>query len=495
MKKSILIGSIMLMLFTTNISAGGLLTNTNQHIAFLRQLARDASMDIDAVYSNPAGLAFLSKDGFHLSLNVQNASQTRTIYSSYAPFLMNADGATSPDGSRKYKGEATAPFVPSIQAAYKKGNWTFSGSFAVTGGGGKATFNNGLGSFESQVAVIPIMLNQAGIKASQYAVDSYMSGTQMIFGVQLGATYKFTDYLSGFVGARVNYVKNGYEGHIKNIQANIGPNGELVNLNQYFSQASEQARQAALSYQIAGDVENAARYEAMAVQFGQTAAMTADKNLDCTQNGWGITPIIGADFRWNKWNVGVKYEFNTKLNVENKTKIDDTGLFSDGVNTPHDIPSLLTVGVMYEILPVLRASVGYHHFFDTHARMAKTTDPETGNAIGKQHFINHGTNEYLAGIEWDICKWAQISGGMQRTKYDLEPNYMSDMSFTTSSYSFGVGAGFNIMEDLKLNIAYFWTNYDTYNKTTANLNNTGQPMSDSFTRTNKVFGIGVDYRF
>ena len=49
-------------------------TNTNQHVAFLRMLARGASIDIDGVYSNPAGLAFLPEDGLYLSLNGQSAS-------------------------------------------------------------------------------------------------------------------------------------------------------------------------------------------------------------------------------------------------------------------------------------------------------------------------------------------------------------------------------------------------------------------------------------
>src|SRR3712207_8486891 len=47
--------------------AGGLLTNTNQNVAFDRMLSREASIGIDGVYSNPAGVAFLN-DGFHLSL-------------------------------------------------------------------------------------------------------------------------------------------------------------------------------------------------------------------------------------------------------------------------------------------------------------------------------------------------------------------------------------------------------------------------------------------
>jgi hypothetical protein len=58
--------------------AGGILTNTNQNVAFLRNPARDGAIDIDGVYSNPAGVAFL-KDGLHLSFNWQAAFQTRTI--------------------------------------------------------------------------------------------------------------------------------------------------------------------------------------------------------------------------------------------------------------------------------------------------------------------------------------------------------------------------------------------------------------------------------
>ena len=44
--------------------AGGLLTNTNQNIAFLRNPARDGAIGIDGVYSNPAGVAFLNQ-GLH----------------------------------------------------------------------------------------------------------------------------------------------------------------------------------------------------------------------------------------------------------------------------------------------------------------------------------------------------------------------------------------------------------------------------------------------
>jgi len=67
--------TLALSLATVGLSAlaGGLLHNTNQHIAFMRMMARGASHEIDAVYTNPAGLAFMDHDGWTLSLNIQSA--------------------------------------------------------------------------------------------------------------------------------------------------------------------------------------------------------------------------------------------------------------------------------------------------------------------------------------------------------------------------------------------------------------------------------------
>ena len=93
MRKISLIGFVMLIVSIPTF-AGGLLTNTNQHVAFLRMLARGASIDIDGVYSNPAGLAFLPSDGLYLSLNGQSAYQTRNIDMTFPLF--------PEDGHRRY---------------------------------------------------------------------------------------------------------------------------------------------------------------------------------------------------------------------------------------------------------------------------------------------------------------------------------------------------------------------------------------------------------
>ena len=63
MRKISLIGFVMLIVSIPTF-AGGLLTNTNQHAAFLRMLSRGATFEIDGALSNPAGLAFFAKRWF-----------------------------------------------------------------------------------------------------------------------------------------------------------------------------------------------------------------------------------------------------------------------------------------------------------------------------------------------------------------------------------------------------------------------------------------------
>ncbi|MDR3653789.1 MAG: aromatic hydrocarbon degradation protein [Paludibacter sp.] len=525
--------------------AGGLLTNTNQSAHFLRNPALDASTEIDAVYTNPAGLTFLS-DGFHFSLTNQSVYQTRTITSTFAPFA----GFNAGDPTKTFNGTASAPIVPSFQFAYKKDRYAISAAFAITGGGGKAVFGKGLPSFEAPISMIPLSLTSKGIPTSQYSVDSYMEGQQYIFGVQLNGSYKINDNLSAALGMRLNIVNNAYLGHLKNIMINPNQpafgasyNGSLpVSAPKFFTDAATvlsgwsagatsfvtglqpivsggggtvllangtaaglnatqiaqiqgllgaagltPAQIGAINIQTAQGTLAAAApvFAGKAATMTTNAASTADKQLDCTQSGWGVTPIISLDYHLDGLNVAAKYEFKSALNIENKTIIDDTGLFPNGVNTPSDIPALLTIGAEYELCKSWKVSAGYHHFFDSDAKMANN----------RQQFINGGVNEYLAGTEYQINDLFLVSAGLQVTRTGVTDAYQTDMSYSLNSYSIGFGGAVKISPQLRLNLAYFFTNYDKWTKVSANYNGTGLPGTDVYDRTNKVFGIGLEYKF
>ncbi len=461
-----------------NIHAGGLLTNTNQNIAFLRNPARDAAIGIDGIYTNPAGVAFLS-EGWHLSINWQWAHQTRTINTAYGPlFSLNTTNPApiSSDGYayRKFKGVADAPVIPSIQAAYNKGRWSFQGGIAVSGGGGKCEFDNGLGSFEGVVASIAQQLGMTG-----YSVNNFMRGKQYYFGFSLGAAYKVTDNLAVFGGARMLYGMAKYEGFVDNITLR-GP----LTMNQDVP-ATDVFRMLKEQYIAAGDMANAQR-------MGGLEEVTKGIYLDCDQKGIGIAPFIGVDYKIGKLNLAAKFDFKTRMRLKNTNHdqrfstianiLVQSGSntllkYEDGNKVAEDSPALLTIGAQYEITDKWRIMAGYHHFFDV------DTKQYYGSTLGDSQEVNIGT-------EYDITDKLQVSAGLQKTMYDMEDDFMSDISFNVSSYTFGFGAGIKVSPKVKINAAYFQTNYDTKNVTS----NEGI-VKNAYTRTNRVFGLGCDIDF
>jgi long-chain fatty acid transport protein len=306
------------------------------------------------------------------------------------------------------------------------------------------------------------MLADKGITPNQYTLDSEMKGKQYIYGGQVNFTYKIIDCLSAAVGFRANYYDGYYRGHVK-----------------------------AIEHPMFGDV--------------------AKLLLDVDQKGWGVTPLISLAYHQGPLTVTARYEFRTKLNPKNETNILDAGLgaklveymtmtdpqgtpaklaalqqqlgaytapYQDGAHTRYDMPALLSIAAGYEFTPKLRATLEYHFFDDRHAKMANN----------RQEELKHGTNEFLAGVEYDINDKFTVSCGAQRTDYGLSDGYQQDTSFACDSWSIGMGGAWNINDKVRLNAGYFISLYSDYTKPTAY-------GSETFSRTNNVIGVGIDYKF
>ncbi len=548
----------MAMLAIQNAHAGGILTNTNQSIQFLRNPARDAAIGIDGVYSNPAGVAFLGQ-GLHLSLNLQNASQTRTVTGIFGPF---AYGANNESSTKTFKGEAKAPVLPSIQAAYNKGKWSFQFGFAVTGGGGKCVFKNGLPSFESSVALLPLLsqnldavssmmgLGEMGLqKIDSYDMETYMRGRQYYFGFTFGAAYKINDHWSAYGGLRLLYGNSNYYGYVRNIRARFAGTTEYVPASSTFLNLSAAAYEAVGKFtEIAqnaaqtGDMQTAQAAQAAAKESAVRAAMlgalgeaTGDVTLNCDQTGWGISPILGVDYKVGNFNFAAKYEFKTRMRLKNKSANSESAKnleildrWTDGESVPEDSPAMLTLGARWSVIPQLRLNAGWHHYFDKDAHQYNNHQRKLGG----------DTNEYLFGAEYDVSKVVEVSAGVQKTNYQMTGDYMEDVSFVVNSYSFGFGVGIHLNRKMTLNLAYFQTNYSDFSTSSNNYNDlanlTGKIVSgmaiklgqdeatanaaagevknmltkpvtedgksllygkNTFTRTNHVFGLGLNIDF
>lgn len=481
MNKKLLIGAAALIVSTSTF-AGGNLTNTNQNATFLRNPARNAAIAIDGVYSNPAGVAFLP-EGFHFSLSWQAAWQKREITSQHNFYALNA--ATPGVTRKEFVGDIVAPVIPSFQAAYVfNDKWSVSAQFAVGGGGGKCDYSDGLPMFEKLVGG-----NLAKAQATSYGLTQNLTGEQYLYALQLGGTYKVTDKVSVFGGVRGVLANAAYTGAIANVTANGMAGATYLNgVSQQAAAGAQQATAAATQYAQLGMAAEAAQYEAMAKQLAdaaQTAGtyaylMQSDFNLDCSQKGFGITPIIGVDVNLGKWNLAAKYEFRTKIEMENESKntanVDAMmPAYADGAKNRLDIPALMTLGAQYSPIQAVRIGAGFNYYWDKDAQ---------GSPIKE----GKNTWEAILGVEGDLDENWTASFGFMRTQYGFDDNDMSDTNFNVSSFAIAIGGAYKFNEMLKLNFGYMHSFFDKHEV----VSETG---SDIYTRKNDAVGLSLDFTF
>ena len=470
MKKFLLIGATALMVSNSTF-AGGILTNTNQNAAFLRNPSRDAVIAIDGVYSNPAGIAFLPQ-GFHLSVSWQAAWQKRQMDVNNKLFQLNGGKA-----DKYFEGVAKAPVIPSFQAAYViNDKWSVSAQFAVGGGGGECEFAEGLPMFEELVGG-----QLAGAQANSYGLSQNLTGKQFFYSFQVGATYRLTDNFSVFGGARGVLANCAYEGAISNITANGVAAGSYLSGVKAMVDAG--LAQLEPVKDVAGYKEQYQQLAAQSAALAQGAALLgSDFNLDCAQSGFGITPIIGLDWNLGKLNLAAKYEFRTKINLENdseNTSANVTALmpaYADGAKVRSDIPAILTLGAQYQFTDAVRVMGGFHYYWDKDAK---------GTPIKK----GDNTWEANLGIEWDVNDKILLSLGGQRTQYGFDDTDMADTNFNISSSAICLGGAYKFSEKMKLNVGYMHSFYDDHKFTNAN------GTACNYTRKNDVVGVSLDIAF
>ena len=491
--KKIVLSFIVFTMTTVSAFAGGILTNTNQSVLFLKNPARDAAIGLDGVYSNPAGVAFMS-EGLHVAFNWQYAHQTRTITSTNPAFALGKKNNGL--STKEFEGVADAPIIPSLQGAYNKGNWSIQFNLSVPGGGGSCEFADGLGSFESVVGSIAAMLQPLG--AQGYDMESYMKGRQYYYGIQLGAAYKIYPNLSVYGGLRLLYGDATYKAKLSNIQ--VKTEGGYVDFADFLQSASTTINNGL-------DLVNAgiAQYEAAGVEvpaelLAQQAQLEGTKenltqlqkyaqgvNLLCNQDGVGIAPVIGVDYKTGNFNFAAKYEFKTQVRMKNESTVNEASeiaavnKYRDGEKVNEDAPALLAIGAQWSPINDVRLNLGWHHYFDKDANWYNNT----------QDLLRHNTNEFLAGVEWDVTDKLNVSCGGQLTRYGLSDAYMNDISFVVNSYSIGLGFSYKVKENITLSAAYFQTNYDKYNRE----NYPTEGVNDTFTRSNYVLGLGCQLDF
>ncbi len=513
-------------ILTFSMFAGGLVTNTNQSAAWTRMLNRNATVEIDAVFFNPAALTKL-EDGFHLSLSNQIIGQTKSITNSAL-------------GGRTFDGDVFAPVYPSVSAAYKTGKFAFSFGFYPVGGGGSAEFNDGVPSIEMGIASLPAKMQGLGATGA-YSYNTYLEGSSVYFGIQGGISYEINDMISVFAGARYVMAKNTYSGYIRDVTLQTAdPNSPLTNASVTAMakpfrdgsdnlQAAFDAGQLQPSYLINGTTDPTgavtggllalgytqaeidamnmgtaqAIFDGTATTMETAAGALADQELDAEQTGSGITPIIGVNLSLmeDRLNIGLKYEFKTALTLTNSTTKDivtgvdpvtgtPTTMFPDGAEVNADIPALLSGGVSFKVTDALRIEADFETYFDKNVDWVRT-NPFTGDDITADDFIDAGYMVYGLGLEYTISDALLISAGWSGSQTGVNDKYQTDLSYSLNTNTFGAGFAYSINDMIKLNLGGYYVMYAE--------NTIQYPVTTTtfYTQTydTKLWGIGIGLDF
>ena len=492
--------ALSLLIGASSVFAGGLVTNSNQSAAWARTLTREASLGVDAVYFNPAGLAQL-KNGLHLSISNQSIFQTRTIVSS--PF-----GAFNsyPDES-VYGADLAAPFFPSIYASYNLDKWAFSAGFNIIGGGGSADYKTGLPSIEMNMASLSPVVNSilgqvdAGIEAltgtnpmfgttSGYSGTMAFSGSSMYLGFQLGATYAINDIISVALGGRYVSAKNTYQGSLDAmIYAPQHMGGQLTYSGDYLMTVATAIGQAEnpLFIGAAGALNQASK----------------DAKVDAVQEGSGFTPIIGVNLHLSDMiNIAARYEHHTKIELTNTTDIDDVGMFPHGAKSRADLPGMFSLGAQVKPIDKLTASIGFNYFLDKSAYYGDYQTDSTGGPVYEEDEIssvqinNEGSideNSWTlsASLEYKFLGIFGVSVGYNVGNLGVNDSYQSDMSYANKSSSIGGGVFVELGEVVTLNAGYVYVMYDDFTKSFDN----PPGYTETYGKNTNIFAIGIDLSF
>ncbi len=389
------------------------------------------------------------------------------------------------------------------------------------------------------------------LNVTGYDAALSFDGSSVFWGIQLGATYRINDIFSVYGGVRYLPSKNTYYGTIQNIQLKVDDEyypapawllGASEQLNGYGDMAaqgatsvqpiidgggggytlpelesagminSEQRAQIEAGLTALG-TENPSQFSVNEIQkkfedardllyenstnLEATSGQLGDKEVDTEQTGAGFTPMIGVNFSpVENLNIAVKYEMKTILELTNKTKVDDLGLFPDGAKSRNDLPAILGVGVGYDA-GLVEAQLSYNMYFNKGVNWGyNTRDMAIWQKVDQSEIrtreIDRNGMEIGLGLQFNVADNFAFSVGGLYGDMGIAESYQSDFSYSNPSVTAGAGIQWKITKALALDAGFSNTFYQDQ---TVSFNDPdlGASYSETLSKTTMNFAVGLSY--
>lgn len=346
-------------------------------------------------------------------------------------------------GDYKFESDKPSAMVPSLQVVHKKGDMAYFFHAGAIAGGGSVEYKGGVGTFPYIEDKYKESLGAEFINGSDVIGESYY------IALQGGVAKKITKTWSGAVGIRAIDAKRRFKG-----------------------------------------TGNFTSRKVIPVKF----------DIDSERTAFGISGIIGLNYHPNeKFNLGMRYETETKLDFDNKENnlkqgfINSAGNILGGIihgmitqdpaikqwtaegSGERNLPAMAALGMSYQATEKLTLLASGNYYFIK----------EAGDDIGNYDDYDNGY-EVAVGLDYQLNHRWTLMTGYQYTNTGANENTYSDTDYPLDADMYSVGAKFKYSENLDLMASYSYVDYKT-----------GTNKNTGITYKKKVdaFGLAAIYKF
>ena len=422
--------------------------NKNQSIEFLQSENRNASTDADAAFHNPAGLAFLAGEGFHIGVGTQVVLQDRT--------LVEDSPALRAYGPGTYEGEIRVWSFPTFQAVYRKDDLALYLHGGPLAGGGSGTYEQGLPLFDNlilgymrevaqgtkslveagydqQLALASISgVNVTDNSSAGFLYERSLSfeGDEKTLGATLGAAYRIHPMVSVSAAYRFSHATSAYRGKATPTKFGIGFQGSK-------------------GYDSAG-ISGASVDSSLTANANiGLAALWRDIEVDVEASGQTHGVVLGLDVMPHPdWNVGLRFEWNGTMELENtsSTVVAPDGLrpylaaYEKGAKTNITEPMVLAGGVSYKVLETLLLESSWTYAFFENVDRDGAEEDFRNSLFGG------------LGVRWQVHPKVETSVGFAHDWAFREDVARLETDFDMPTSYYGAGVGVQATDRLRVDL-------------------------------------------
>lgn len=343
-------------------------------------------------------------------------------------------------GDYKFKSDKPSPVVPSLQIVKKKGDTAFFFHAGAIAGGGSVAYSGGIATFPKIGDKFP---------GRGFIDGSTIHGKSYYVAFQGGIATKFNEAWSGAVGLRLVDAERKFKGE-GNFETILSPTGK--------------------------------------VKF----------DIDSERTAFGVAGIFGLNYHPNdRFNLGMRYETETKLDFDNKESNLKNGFnssagplgnfFYNYISKDAAIKQWMSEGSGKRNLPAM-AAIGASY---------RATDRLTLLASGNYYFIkeasddlgnfNHYDNGYevAVGLDYQLNeKWILMTG-YQYTDTGANEKTYTDTDYVLDANMYSAGVKYKYSSQLELMATYSYVDYIN-DKNIENIR---------YSKHVDAFGLGLIYKF